>query len=161
MNSTHELISLEVEMQTLGLYIELEQVRFSSKFEYNLILAEGINAQSIQVPPLIIQPYVENAIWHGMMHLDDKIGKLQIKIEMVNGFLKCLIDDNGIGRKKSREIKGGKIHRSVGLSITKERLENLNAIYHSNLSVKLKDKYDENGLGSGTTVELFIPIIEN
>ncbi len=157
-NSTHEYITLEMEMQTLGLYIELERLRFSSKFEYKFILEEGIDAGSIQVPPLIIQPYVENAIWHGLMHLEDKQGELVIRVAKSNGFLKCTIDDNGIGRKKSMEIKGAKKHRSVGLSITKERLEHLNALYQSNLSVQLKDKYDDKGTGAGTTVEIFIPL---
>lgn len=158
MNSTHEYITLEVEMQTLGLYIELERLRFSSKFEYNFIIDEGIDSLSLLVPPLIIQPYVENAIWHGLMHLQDKQGELLIRIGTANGFLKCVIDDNGIGRKKSMEIKGERKHRSVGLSITKERLENLNALYQSKLSVQLIDKYDDFGNGTGTTVEIYIPL---
>ncbi len=158
MNSTQEYISLEVEMQTLGLYIELERLRFSSKFEYNFVIADGIDAQSVLMPPLIIQPYVENAIWHGLMHLQDKQGVLNIQIESENGFLKCIIDDNGIGRKKSMEIKSDRKHRSVGLSITKERLENLNALYQSKLSVQLKDKYDESGQATGTKVEIYIPL---
>jgi ligand-binding sensor domain-containing protein/anti-sigma regulatory factor (Ser/Thr protein kinase) len=157
-NSTHEYITLEVELQTLGLYIELERLRFSSKFEYKFILEEGLPQENLLIPPLIIQPYVENAIWHGLMHLENKTGELTIRVETKDGFLKCIVDDNGIGRKKSLEIKGAKKHRSVGLSITKERLENLNALYQSNLSVQLIDKYNEHGEGTGTTVEIFIPL---
>jgi ligand-binding sensor domain-containing protein len=157
-NSTHEYISLEVELQTLELYIQLERLRFSSGFTYILVVDESISKEQAQIPPLIIQPYVENAIWHGLMHLNGKVGELKIEVKKTGNSLKCSIDDNGIGRNQSMSIKKASKHRSLGLSITKERLENLNTLYQSNLSVEIIDKYLENGSPAGTTVNIFIPL---
>jgi len=158
-NSTQEYISMEVEIRTLELYIELERMRFQSKFNYQIIIDKELEVQDVFMPPLIIQPYVENAIWHGLMHLQNRAGMLVFKIEKEGEFLKCTIEDNGIGRKKSVEIKAqaNPRHRSVGLSITRERLENINAIYQSNLTVEFKDKIGKKGEAEGTIVELFIP----
>ncbi|MFI5151235.1 MAG: histidine kinase [Bacteroidia bacterium] len=158
MNSSQEYIGLQTEIQTLELYIELERLRFSSKFELSMTFEEEMDLKALQVPPMIIQPYVENAIWHGLMHLQEKTGMLNIRMKMRGNFLICLIEDNGIGRKKSMEIRRVKKHRSVGLSITKERLETLNSLHKNNLGVVITDNYDENGLASGTTVEICIPV---
>jgi hypothetical protein len=159
-NSTQEYISMDIEIQTLELYIELERMRFQSKFNYQFMIDSELDTTDIFMPPLILQPYVENAIWHGLMHLEGKTGELLFKIEKSGTFLKCTIEDNGIGRNRSLEIKGktNSKHRSVGLSITKERLENINSIYQSNLTVEFIDKIDSKGEGTGTIVELFIPL---
>jgi ligand-binding sensor domain-containing protein len=157
-NSTHEYISLENELETLVLYLDLESMRFQQKFRYEMICNPVLDPQKILIAPLIIQPYVENAIWHGLMHLQERKGELRITLARDGEFLKCSIDDNGIGRKKSMESKQASKHKSLGLSITRERLENINAIYRSKLSVNFIDKYDAQGIPLGTTVELFIPL---
>ncbi|MFI5149463.1 MAG: two-component regulator propeller domain-containing protein [Bacteroidia bacterium] len=157
-NSTHEYISLENELETLGLYLDLEQMRFQEKFRYVIVVDKDIDTRNILIAPLIIQPYVENAIWHGLMHLTARKGELMIDIRKAGDSLKCTIEDNGIGRKKSMESKTGSRHKSLGMSITKERLENINAIYKSKLSVNFIDKYDSQGLATGTVAELFIPL---
>ncbi len=157
-NSTHEYISLEIELETLGLYLELESMRFREKFSYVFRVHPDIDPGKILIAPLILQPYVENAIWHGLMHLSERKGELLITLGKSGDVLKCCIEDNGIGRKKSLESKQGSKHKSFGLSITRERLENINAIYKSKLSVNFIDKHDQQGVASGTIVEIFIPL---
>jgi len=157
-NSKHEYISLGVEIETLEHYIELERLRFSSKFSYKITVDEKIDVNTILISPLLIQPYVENAIWHGLMHLKDRPGKLRIKLELQDALLKCIVDDNGIGRANSAGFRKGEGHKSTGLSLNKERVDIINTLHQSTGSVKFIDKKDENGQPCGTQVEIFIPM---
>jgi tetratricopeptide (TPR) repeat protein len=156
-NSRHETIALSEEIKMLELYLKLESMRFSSKFNYTISTGNSLDAENVFIPPLIVQPYVENAIWHGLMHLKDKQGEISIKFDKSDSSLKCTIDDNGIGRKRSMEMKKGAPHESLGLSITKERLQIINMLYQAKMSVKIIDRVTEDGTGLGTTVELLIP----
>ncbi len=160
-NSRFESIPLAEEIKMLELYLELESLRFSSKFNYRIIVDSSIDTEKILISPLIIQPFVENAIWHGLMHLKERQGELLIGFEKQNGSLKCIIDDNGIGRKRSMELKKGTMHESMGLSIAKERLQIVNMLNKAKTSVKLIDKTNMDGTASGTIVELFMPVILN
>ena len=145
----------------LELYLELESLRFSSKFNYRISVESSIDSENILISPLIIQPFVENAIWHGLMHLKDKQGEVLIGFEKINGSLKCTINDNGIGRKRSMELKKGTMHESMGLSIAKERLQIVNMLNKAKTSINLIDKTDNEGAPLGTIVELFMPVILN
>ncbi len=147
-NSKYESIKLSEELQMLELYIELEQLRFSSKFSYELVIDKNVDVNGVSIAPLIIQPFVENAIWHGLMHLENKIGKLTITIQKQGDKLKCIIDDNGIGRKRAMEIRNAKMHRSMGLSITQERM------HAGDMTVNFIDKENADGTAAGTTVEI-------
>jgi LytS/YehU family sensor histidine kinase len=169
-NSKQESISLSEEIQMLTLYIELEMLRFANKFSYKIEVAGNVDTEKVLISPLIIQPYVENAIWHGLMH-QEKHGELLIKFEKVESpivspqagrsydTLKCTIDDNGVGRKRSAAIKKERNHKSMGLSITKERLEILNMINKTKMNLEFIDKTNEDGSSAGTRVELFVPYI--
>jgi ligand-binding sensor domain-containing protein len=159
-NSKYEYILLTQELQTLKLYIELEILRSSFSFTYELIIDENLFLEKIAIPPMVLQPYIENAILHGIMPLTGKNGVIRIKIEKNTDALKCTIDDNGIGRKQAQEYKNKKkeLHKSMGLSITKERLDILNQTSANKLSINIIDKYDTSGIAKGTTIELFIPI---
>ncbi len=157
-NSKHESIPLSEELQMLELYAELEAVRFSSKFNYKFIVDSSIEPEKILISPLIVQPYVENAIWHGLMHLKGVKGELTVRFEKENGMLKCTVDDNGIGRKSSNEMKSEAQHEPMGLSITNERVEVLNEVYGINIRVKIFDKTDAEGKASGTRIELLMPL---
>ncbi|HAP01193.1 MAG TPA: hypothetical protein DCQ93_04635, partial [Bacteroidetes bacterium] len=95
-NSRSTQISLSSELECLKLFIEMEEMRFSDKFEYSIHVNEKINTETIKVPPLILQPYVENSIWHGLLHKSEK-GKLKIDINQQNNYIICVIEDNGIG----------------------------------------------------------------
>lgn len=157
-NSKHEYIGLGVEIETLEHYIELERLRFSSKFDYKITVDEKVDIKSILISPLLIQPYVENAIWHGLMHLKDRQGKLEIRLEKQGQLLKCTVEDNGIGRKHSAEFKKGKDHKSTGLSLNKERVEIINTLHNSTEGVHFIDKENEDGTPIGTQVDIYIPI---
>jgi len=160
-NSRFESIPLAEEIRMLELYLELELLRFSSKFNYRISVDSAINTENVLISPLIIQPFVENAIWHGLMHLKDRQGELLIGFEKINGSLKCTINDNGIGRKRSMELKKGVSHESMGLSIARERLQIVNMLNKAKTSIKLIDKTNTDGSPSGTIVELFMPVILN
>jgi ligand-binding sensor domain-containing protein len=160
-NSKYENISIEQEIQTLLLYIQLEELRFTPKLNYEISIDSRINPILYVIPPMIIQPYVENAIWHGLMHKKEP-GKLTIELQLdqERNVIHCIIDDDGIGRAKSAAFKeGNQYHLSVGLSITRERLELINHFSQRNLNVQIIDKYDEHNQPSGTRVEIFLPLV--
>lgn len=154
-NSKSKVISLDQELETLRLYIEMEQLRFPQKFEYEIKIEPGVNKLEVQIPPLILQPYVENAIWHGLMYKRER-GRIEICARRENGFLLCSIEDNGIGRKQAMALKGQSSTRarSFGMQITKARL---NMTDHQ-ANVKIIDLYNAQGGASGTRVEIQLPI---
>jgi ligand-binding sensor domain-containing protein len=151
-------IPLETELDALGLYMELEALRFENKFDYKINVQDNVDVKSVYIPSMLIQPYVENAIWHGLMHKSGK-GKIDININFTNKVLNCVIEDNGIGRKRSQEIKhkkGISSHKSLGMSISKARLDIFNKLNSSGLHVNIIDLEGKDI--SGTKVELMIPI---
>lgn len=156
-------ISLADEMEALELYMMFEAERFKERFEKEVRIAENIDPNSIFIQPLIIQPFVENAIWHGLMHKKEG-GKLLIDISKKGDkLLKIIIEDNGIGRDKAKELKskdhGG--YKSYGLEITKERLEAMNKIGSGNAGFEMEDLRDENGYALGTRIILTINTKQN
>jgi len=152
-------ISLAQELETLELYINIEQLRFQDTFTYDIDADEGINLDHVMVPPLIFQPFVENAIWHGLMHLNEG-GKLKIQVRQEGELIKCIIQDNGIGRQKAEEIntKSAMKKKSYGMSITEKRLSLNNDLNKVNSSVKVHDKMNEDGTSAGTSIEINIPM---
>lgn len=159
-NSRSEWISLHQEIETLSLYMDMEKLRFQSKFDYQLDISPDLSPHSIQVPPMVIQPYVENAIWHGLMHKEGN-GKVVVSLsEKDNKQLIIKVIDNGIGRKRSSELKSKSAteKKSFGLQITSERMDMLNQYYHINASTMIKDLYDDLGNPLGTEVQLIIPL---
>lgn len=160
-NSDKPTVTVAEDLEALNLYLELEQMRFDNKFEYSIKLDETVDEDYDVMPPLLMQPYVENAILHGLNPKPDK-GLLSIHISTKNNLIICTITDNGIGRKRAGEIKRtmpGRKHTSLGMKITEERLKILNEIYRSNLNVKITDLENEDGIPMGTKVVLHIPII--
>jgi ligand-binding sensor domain-containing protein len=157
-NSKHEYIPLSEEIQSLELYIELERLRFSSKFDFKITAENTINVENVLISPMLIQPYVENAIWHGLMHLKNRPGELDVRLEKHGDLLKIIIDDNGIGRKNSMLFKKDRTHKSIGLSINKERVDILNSLHHnSSLNITFIDKMGPDGESLGTRVEINLP----
>ena len=156
-NSQEDFITLQKEQEILALYMKLEHYRFRDKFNYEIDIDESINAESVLVPPMLIQPYLENAVWHGLRYRDS-VGFLKLSIMKSDGSLLVTITDNGIGRKKSTELKteNQKKHKSTGLKNIKERLEILNHVYRTHYEVKVVDGSD----GEGTVVEIKIPVHE-
>ena len=160
-NSKRSLISLSEELEVLQLYLELEQVRFDHKFEFSTHLDKAIDTQILQVPPMIIQPYLENAIWHGLMHKSGQ-GLLNIDLQMKADKLQITIEDDGIGREKSRAInasrKSGK--KSLGMEITSTRIEMINLLNNMNAEHQITDLVNPDGSAAGTRVTLTLPIIK-
>src|SRR6185369_2411434 len=107
----------------LGIYLEMERLRFKNSFDYSINFLNAIESDNIFIPPLLLQPFCENAIWHGLMHKDGP-GRLDIELSMKNNILHCVITDNGVGRERAAEMKSKTAERekSMGLKITTERL---------------------------------------
>jgi LytS/YehU family sensor histidine kinase len=154
-NSSKPLIPIKDELQALELYLELESVRCTGKFSYTVNISSEIDIDYDQIPSMLIQPYVENAIWHGLM-LREEGGHLLISLSIEGSLIKCIIEDNGIGRRRSAELKKSN-HKSLGMSITKERLEILNSLHGSQLSVEIVDLVNDAGEAAGTRVVIYIP----
>lgn len=152
-HSQEDFISLETEKEILSLYIKLEHYRFRDKFEYQFIIDETIDLDATQIPPMLLQPYIENAIWHGLRYKETK-GTLIVKIRQEEKTIIVTISDDGIGRtaSKKEKTKHQKQHKSVGLKNIQERLAILNKVYHLNYSTTLSDLDPHNN--SGTLVEL-------
>ncbi|MEM9850163.1 MAG: histidine kinase [Bacteroidota bacterium] len=159
-NSKSSMISLEEELNALKLYIEMENFRFNDKFDYNILVDESIPIDSVKIPPMIMQPYVENAIWHGLMHKEDARGLLLINIQKSesDGGLYFIIEDNGIGRERAMQIKTrtANKHKSVGMQITKDRIAIANKLFNTNASIEIVDLKD-NAKSTGTRVVVHLP----
>jgi LytS/YehU family sensor histidine kinase len=159
-NSKTEWISLRNELKALQIYIELEQLRFEGKFEVDIKVNNDIDQDMVHVPPLIIQPYVENAIWHGLLHKKDGPAILSIICWKQNDMLYLQIEDNGIGRVASAKTNknGLTSHKSHGLKVTEERLQILNQIYNVEASVHIIDVLLGDFQSGGTQVILQMKI---
>jgi hypothetical protein len=159
-NSQASLITLESELESLELYLDLEALRFNHHFTYKVKLSNDIDAEMLKVPPLIIQPYVENSIWHGLMHKEEK-GQLDIEINMENNFLFIKITDDGIGRKQAaaHNSKYATNHKSVGLKITGERIAKIQGLHASESPVIINDLIYADGSAAGTEVIIKIPCL--
>jgi hypothetical protein len=163
LNNTYQKdISLQEEIDALEIYIELEQLRFDGSFRYSINQIDDINPSQYRVPALLLQPFVENAIWHGIMHKEGKSGEIQITVAKREDYLLCKIKDNGIGREKSAEInrQKKKTHKSLGVKITESRLKLINLYFGGKLQINYKDLKDRNGNAKGTEVCIHLPIIQ-
>jgi tetratricopeptide (TPR) repeat protein len=158
-NSQASLITLESELESLKLYLDLEELRFEHHFTYSIFLHPSVEADCLKLPPLIIQPYVENAIWHGLMHKEEK-GHLEIEISPQNQSLEIKIRDDGIGRKKAKELAGASNvrHKSMGLKITSERIEMIQKDT-AHAPVVIYDLVHADGTAAGTEVIIKTPLI--
>nr|WP_307838564.1 histidine kinase [Flavobacterium sp. ASV13] len=157
-NSNKDFISLDKEVEQLKKYLDLEHLRFQDKFDFVITVDERLDAESVLVPNMIIQPHLENAIWHGLRYLDQK-GFLELKFELKDQKVAVTISDNGIGLTKSQELKTSnqKVHESRGLNNTKERIGLLNELYKKHISFSIREKEQPE---SGTIVEIVFPLID-
>ena len=163
-NSTQKEISFEKELEFLKLYLKMEELRFENKFEISLNIPDELYFNNIKIPPMLIQPYIENAISHGLMHKTEKgLLTISFEIEFINDTecLKCTVLDNGIGRKKAKEYSAWKEkkHQSMATEITNERLQLLNSIHtKKGFQVIITDLENLKNESIGTKIELYIPI---
>jgi len=158
-NSQTAFVSLDNELEALQLYLELEALRFDHHFVYTIHVDENIDPAVVKVSPLIIQPYAENAIWHGLMHKPEK-GHLEITLFLQEKVLFCKITDDGVGRKKAAELKSKKTstHSSMGMKITADRIALLHQGKQLNSYITINDLILPDGSAGGTEVIIKIPV---
>ncbi len=159
-NSRADRVPLQHELDALRLYIELEAMRFKEKVQFAIIVSADIDQAFVAVPPLLIQPYVENAIWHGLMH---KPGGGTVTITVSQPDEACLhveITDNGIGRARAEALKSKSAGRktSIGMQVTADRIRMINQLYNIQTSARILDLIAPNGSPLGTSVVLEIPV---
>jgi hypothetical protein len=157
-NSRSEMIPIDKELETLKLYVLLESARFDNKFVCEYSIAEDVNINTIMIPPMLLQPFVENAIWHGLMQKEGE-GTITVEIKKKDeDFLLISIADDGIGRQKAAELKSkSATHQSHGLKVTSQRIDMMNRLNSTGARVNIIDLKDDQGQATGTKVEMVIP----
>lgn len=159
--SSQREISLAEELETVELYMNIENIRFSNEIIFKVNIADDIDVHNVRIPSLILQPFLENALWHG---LSSKEGEKNIQLDVMKGregFIRIAITDDGVGRDAAEKIKERKVlkRKSVGIDITKERLANFSKDYQNSFQVEIIDIYDTENNPSGTKILLHIPTI--
>ncbi len=154
-------IPLAEELETAELYMNIENIRFSNEIKFQISLEEDIDPHLIKIPSLILQPFLENALWHG---LSSKEGEKSILVSISREkreFIKISITDNGVGRAAAEKLKENKVlkRKSIGIDITKERLSNFSKDYQNTFDIEIIDLFDDQGNASGTKVILHIPTL--
>lgn len=158
-NSRLDFVLLEKEIELLKIYMELEQLRFNNRFNFEINLTNEVDSDYILIPPMLIQPFLENSIIHGFKNKTN--GLLMLNFSIDNDFLYCVVEDNGVGRKSSVEIKENTKKQSLGMEITGERLSTLSEQFNVHAEFKVIDLFsNENGKAKGTRVEIKLPYKE-
>ena len=162
--SEANFITLDEEIDMLRLYLSLEKIRFGDSFEYNIYLEETIDVDEIKIPNLMVQPFVENAIWHGLMHKEGD-RKIEIRFSLLDDkALQCEIVDNGIGRHKSEAIKKTKSvdikHQSKGMQLIQDKSEILKQQFNKEVLIEINDVTNEASEVSGTRVSIKLPLTD-
>ncbi len=159
-SSRESVVPLHNEIQLLKNYIDLEQLRFNNKFAYTITVDDAVDVYDAHVPPMLLQPFVENAILHGLRHKEGDEGLLEISFEDVDNHLVCSIKDNGIGREKSAELGVNSTKKSLATSITKERIELLSKSLGERVTFSIIDLKTASGEAAGTKVTITFPHLE-
>ena len=157
-NSNRDFVTLSSEVEQLKKYLELEHLRFQDKFDFEIIIDDQIDSETTFIPNMIIQPHLENAIWHGLRYLENK-GLLLLKFQIQNKKLTVIIEDNGIGLAKSQELKtiNQKVHISRGMNNTNERIALLNDLYKKEITFQISEKILPE---TGTIVKISFPLMD-
>ncbi|HEY2720787.1 MAG TPA: two-component regulator propeller domain-containing protein [Chitinophagaceae bacterium] len=160
-SSRNELVPLSKDLEALRLYVDLEQLRFNHKFSFNVHVDPSLLNGDYKVPPLLIQPYVENAIVHGLAHSEKDDLSLYVSVFPEEDYIHYTVQDNGVGRKLSfhYNLQNKPRHKSVGLAITEERIHIFNQKQHAKGQVMITDLFDENHQPSGTKVDILIKAV--
>lgn len=154
-NSEEDFIPLNKEIELLEIYVKLEHFRFKDKFDYNIYVDKLIELDNFFIPPMLLQPYIENAVWHGLRYKKEK-GFLQVRFEFINETtIKIKIEDNGIGRAQSKKLKTNNQvkQQSKGMGNIKKRINILNKMYQDKVDVFISNVFEN---GEGTLVELIL-----
>jgi len=157
--SSEKESSLEDELDTMKLYMNIENIRFSNEIDFEIIVDNIINTTNIKIPSLVLQPFLENAVWHGLSSKKDNKKIILHVYRVKEDFVRISIVDNGIGRKEAEKINRDKLlkRKSVGIAITKARLTNFSKSYTNDYNIDIEDLYDDNQTPTGTKVIVDIP----
>lgn len=155
-NSRKSMVSVADEISALELNLELEKLRFDGRFDYKIIVSDEIDTDEIFIPPMLIQPFVENAVKHGIKGKIDS-GLITLSFYLAETLLVCEVEDNGVGREITKKEKGLNIHVSLGTQVTIERLEILRVENNKEIGLEIIDLKDENDIGTGTRVIIKMP----
>ena len=160
-NSEQPVVRLQEDLNALRLYMEIERMRFQN-FIYTIEVTADVNADFIEVPPLLLQPYVENAIWHGLLHKTNGERKLDVRVNKKDDILIMEVEDNGIGRERAKSIKmrGGSRKGGLGMKITGDRIRVLKDYFGQEATVEVIDLKEDGGSAAGTLVRVCIPVPE-
>jgi len=157
--SEKNFISIKEEVETLSLYLEMEKLRFGNKFNCEILINDKQNIEKFKIPPLIIQPFLENSIVHGVSNKPEQ-GNIKIEISSINDTVRCIIEDDGIGRESAEKIneKRKKTNSSLATVLVKERLEKIQ-VKNKCGNIKIVDLFDKESIACGTRIEIEIPIL--
>lgn len=155
-NSREDFVSLEKELKMLNAYLELQNLRFEDKFDFEINTNGDIDPGKFLIPPMMAQPFIENAIEHGLRHKQEK-GKLYIDFKKNNDKIECIVEDDGVGRLKARDLENTRKYKSMATGITQERLEILGKKLRQRFELHIEDLVDKSGRGIGTKVIFDIP----
>lgn len=160
-NSQKQAVTVSDEVDALSLYMELESMRFKHKFDFEITVDPEIESDSTYIPAFLVQPFIENAIWHGIMNLD-KTGVIKVEFKKDNNQILCFVEDNGVGRKRAAELKStaDKYKKSMGISIVESRLILLSDFYGVRMKMEFDDLFDEAQIPVGTRVSVNMPIVK-
>lgn len=159
-HSDVDQITIGEELEAVQLYLELEAIRFEEPFDFDIKVDDGLDTSFDSMPPMLLQPYLENAIWHGLAQIKDRQRHLSVHMKPDGAFLFCEITDNGLGRKQAAQLQMPRSadHKSMGMAITKERLDIINASRKHAVSQTINDLIDDAGEPAGTQVVLRISL---
>jgi LytS/YehU family sensor histidine kinase len=153
-----EFVKLSEEMGALEDYLKIEHLRFGDKFDYSINIEAGLQTDAIRVSPGLIQPFVENAIWHGVMGLTDRKGMISVSLRLRDGVLACTVDDDGVGIARSEAMKDRSLPgKSKGISLTTDRLKIINNLLLTNYKITISDLFSDR-FETGTRVEIELPV---
>ena len=159
-SSNKKTVTVAEEVNYLNQYLEMEKMRFGDNFKYEIAVDELIDAGYMELPALLLQPYVENSLRHGLRYKEDGKGKVEISFLLQNDMLCCYIKDNGVGRQKAAEFKSSQHieYQSKGMALTAKRIELLNKMNENKITVTIVDLKDVDGNACGTEIILKIPV---
>ena len=157
--SAHKEITLQEELDTISLYMNIENIRFDHAIDFSIEIEEGVNPSLVRIPSLILQPFLENALWHGLS-LKEGSKTLKLSIQRnTEAYIQIVIQDNGIGRVAAEQLKEDRLlqRRSYGIAITRERLTNFSKTFQNRFMLDMKDLFNPDGSAAGTEVSISIP----
>lgn len=155
-NSSSKYILLSEELKNLELYLELEQMRYDNKFDFDIKIDKKLDIDEVSVPPMLLQPFLENSIKHGIANLNNQ-GRISINIDKKEDVINCTIIDNGVGRNATNKRTEEKEHKSMGIQLVRERLLNYKKENHIAYSIDFEDLTEKDVRTSGTKVIIKIP----